>query len=388
MKKLIALLLSVLVVMTCIGVQAEEIAEVIEDAETIEEIEATEEASDTDVMYVYDDEDEDDDDEEEEDIFWDLPDKIMMGVGETYQIDAEAAVDFQSTKTKVVTVTEDGEVKGKQSGYGYIKVSDDEGNFKLMKVVVKLAPKTVLVNRLEKQMWVGETYDMTARVPDGYSHEITFTSTDDEIAEVEFTKVRDSRFHATITAVSPGTVKIIAETYNGKRGKMKVVVYEKPEEIELSRSEVTLEKGRSMKLKAEVLPYGAYDSVKWRSSNTSIAKVDSKGKVTARKGGTCVIKAISTYDSTIVGRCELTVYAPPKYVKLSKTSLKLNVGEEKKLVAKVYPSDAEQSVEWSTSDETVVSVENGRLVAEGKGTATITAKTENGKKGKCRVTVK
>ena len=59
--------------------------------------------------------------------------------------------------------------------------------------------------------------------------------------------------------------------------------------ITLSSSKITLEKGKSKNLKAKVK--GIKKKVKWSSSNKSVAVVNQKGKVTAKKVGTAVIRA-------------------------------------------------------------------------------------------------
>jgi hypothetical protein len=67
-------------------------------------------------------------------------------------------------------------------------------------------------------------------------------------------------------------------------------------------------------------------------------------------------------------------------VTLDNTSASLWVGETQQLTATVSPSDAtDQNVDWSSSDPSIASVSNsGLITAIGKGTATITATTEDG----------
>ena len=78
---------------------------------------------------------------------------------------------------------------------------------------------------------------------------------------------------------------------------------------------------------------------------------------------------------------------PVSSVELSKTSLDLAEGEEATLTATVKPSDAtDRSVSWRSSDETVVSVNNGRVKALKPGNATVTA-TAGGKSATCSVRV-
>ena len=75
-------------------------------------------------------------------------------------------------------------------------------------------------------------------------------------------------------------------------------------------------------------------------------------------------------------------------VKLSYNAKTLEVGDTLKLTASVSPANANQSVTWSSSNSAVVSVSNGQITAKKAGTATVTAKANNGVSASCTVTVK
>ena len=74
-------------------------------------------------------------------------------------------------------------------------------------------------------------------------------------------------------------------------------------------------------------------------------------------------------------------------VNLDKTTISLEVGESVTLSATVSPNNAtDKTVTWSSSDETVAIVENGKVTAVKEGEATITAKSGD-KTAECKVTV-
>lgn len=82
---------------------------------------------------------------------------------------------------------------------------------------------------------------------------------------------------------------------------------------------------------------------------------------------------------------------PVASVKLSKTSLTMYVKDKAvTLKATVSPSNAtDKAVTWNSSNVKVAKVDaNGKVTPVAKGTATITAKTANGKTATCKVTVK
>ena len=74
-----------------------------------------------------------------------------------------------------------------------------------------------------------------------------------------------------------------------------------------------------------------------------------------------------------------------KKISLDTTAKELVVGESFVLTATTTPSDAE--VVWSSSNEAVVTVENGTVLAISVGTATVTAKNDTAT-ATCEITVK
>ena len=76
-------------------------------------------------------------------------------------------------------------------------------------------------------------------------------------------------------------------------------------------------------------------------------------------------------------------------MKLNKTSLKLKNGSSYTLKKSIAPSNASnKTVTWTSSNKKAAAVSSGgKITAKGVGKATITAKTSNGKKAVCKVTV-
>ena len=162
-----------------------------------------------------------------------------------------------------------------------------------------------------------------------------------------------------------------------------------PAEVRLSRSSLVLSVGEAYTLKSTVLPNGAKNKTcKWYTSRSSVAAVSSTGRVTARAVGTAVITA-----KTVNGKkatCKVTVSPAPTGVKISPTALTLGKGESYTLKGTVLPNDAKnKTCKWYTSRSSVAAVSStGKVTAKAVGTAVITAKTVNGKKATCKVTVK
>ncbi len=143
--------------------------------------------------------------------------------------------------------------------------------------------------------------------------------------------------------------------------------------IKISASKAYLIKGKTKKLSLK----NAKGKVKWTSSKKSIATVNSKGVVKAKKKGVAVITA--TYKNKKY-KCKVIVEAP----KLSNTKITLTKGQSKKIVLK----GTNQKVVWSSTKSSVASVSRTGLVkAKKAGTAKIAAKV-GGTKYYCTITVK
>ena len=163
------------------------------------------------------------------------------------------------------------------------------------------------------------------------------------------------------------------------------------ESVILDPTAATLSEGSTVTLKATVNPANATNkTVTWESANKAIATVDNKGVVKAVAPGTTTITC-TTVDGEKKAICNITVQKKVEKVVLSESELLIGINEKQTLTALVWPETiADKSVVWSSSDSSVVSVdEKGAIMAIGYGSATITAaaKTDPSVKDTCKVTV-
>ena len=92
-----------------------------------------------------------------------------------------------------------------------------------------------------------------------------------------------------------------------------------PTSVSLNKTSLTLEVGKTYTLTKTVSPSTATTSYRWSSSNTSVATVDSSGKVTAKKTGTAIITVKTSNGKTAT--CKVTVNLPtPQITSLSNTT--------------------------------------------------------------------
>lgn len=95
-----------------------------------------------------------------------------------------------------------------------------------------------------------------------------------------------------------------------------------------------------------------------------------------------------SWDGTKVTIGEVTTIEPTA-IKLDQDKVTLGVGETATLKASIEPEEAtNKNVTWSSSDDTIVTVEDGVVTGKKVGTATITAETSNGLKATAEVIVK
>ncbi len=162
--------------------------------------------------------------------------------------------------------------------------------------------------------------------------------------------------------------------------------------VSLDESNINLVKGNTQQLTATIAPATATNkTVAWSSDNETVATVSSTGLVTAVAAGDAKI-TVTTADGEFTATCGVHVtdaVVSVTGVSLSKTSTSLYVGDNETLTATVTPNDATNlNVTWESSDEDIVTVDDGVLSAIAVGTATITVTTEDGNKSAtCEVTV-
>ncbi len=122
------------------------------------------------------------------------------------------------------------------------------------------------------------------------------------------------------------------------------------------------------------------------TSNAKVAAVNrSSGLVTGKRVGTATI---TVEVDGVCSSCAVTVRKAPRKITLPAKKLTLGVDEMAGLSAKL-PKNTASAVTYTSSNEAVATVDAwGTVTARGTGKATITARTFNNKKAKCKVTVK
>lgn len=313
-------------------------------------------------------------------------DPITLAVGQSTTLESPVSgTQYKSSNTKVVTVgLNTGVVKGVKAGTAVIAARIPGYGDYTCDVTVKKAPTKVTLNQTKLSLRSGDTARLTGKLsPTGAYTELTFSSSDESVARVDD--------DGTVMAVGSGKATVTVRTHNGKTAKCVVTVtggssVSSPTGITLDRDEALMNVKGTLTLTGKVEPAGIKTTLTFSSSNTSVATVTSKGKVTAKKAGYAVITVRTSNGLTAA--CEITVTSPPTKIALSKSSATIYVGETLTLDTAIQPTGAETELSWTSSNNAVAQVDEGTVSGVKAGKATITVRTSNGKKATCKVTVK
>ena len=127
-------------------------------------------------------------------------------------------------------------------------------------------------------------------------------------------------------------------------------------------------------------------NVTWRSDDEKCAVVDAAtGVVTGLEKGTATIRA--TTPEGLEAKCKVRVRAKPNGIAVEPASITVSKGMTGVVAASVSGGASGQVTFTSNKPEVIAVDENGAYVALAAGKATITARTYNGKKAKCKVRV-
>ena len=211
------------------------------------------------------------------------------------------------------------------------------------------------------------TLSYTIQPSNATNQNVIWKSNDGSIATIDVS--------GKVTAVKAGTTTIQVITTDGAKTAsctvtVKANVSVTGVALDDESKAITLENGQSATLKVTVQPDDASDKgVTFTSSDDKVATVSADGVVKAVGEGTATV-TVTTKDGGKTATSEITVV--PATVAVTGITINdnsqevtLEVGETAVIEFTITPEDAtNQTVEWTSSDETVASVD---------GTGTVTA---------------
>lgn len=207
---------------------------------------------------------------------------------------------WTSSKKSVATVDKNGKITAtSKEGTAVITVTLASGKTAKVTVTVKMI-RTTKLTKVPKtlSLTTGKKYTLKPVVtPSNSQEKVTYKSSNIKIATVSSTGV--------ITAKKVGKVTITVQS--GKQKATVTLTVKKAPALKAIKNvptKKTITKGKTYTLKPQLYPSGAIAKITYTTSNKSIATVDSKGKITAKKKGTAVI---TVKAGKFTAKCKVTV---------------------------------------------------------------------------------
>ena len=272
-----------------------------------------------------------------------------------------------------------GQIVGKSIGTATISATTVNGIRK--SITVKVIQKVILdedinFNTSEINLKVGSTKKLEYKItPDATTDKTVSFNYDKNYIELDK--------NGLIKALKAGTTYITATTKNNHSTTLKINITNPNADIssiKINEGNISLTQGVTKNLTTTILPDKGNNTVKWTSSNSNVVSVSSTGQIKSIAVGEATITAsISNVSNSI------TVKVVSSTVKLTniainKKTISLKSGKTEQLSVKYTPDSAtNKSITWTSSNNKVATVDsNGKVTAISKGTATITAKANDG----------
>ncbi|MBO7496226.1 MAG: Ig-like domain-containing protein [Salinivirgaceae bacterium] len=319
---------------------------------------------------------------------------VQMIYGEQKQLHASispkgvaSVKSWSSSAPNIVSMSATGVATANSEGEATITLTATNNATATCHIVVSAIAITEIKVDGEYEVLVGGSLQLAPKVSPStasYKDNLVYTSTNEAVAKVDK--------NGKVETIAVGECQINIASPDGKvTTSCKLLVL--PNEvasIALNKSELTIELGETFKFEVVIEPKIATDkTVTWASSDESIAAIGDDGTLTGVGIGECTITANSSNEK-VKAECKVNVTpASVKGLELSKTNAKILIGSTDAITANVIPANAaNKNVTWTSSDETIATVDNGIVTGIAEGTATITATTEDGGFNKtCEVTV-
>ena len=218
---------------------------------------------------------------------------------------------WKSSNTRIATVDSQGKVLAKKAGSARITatVADGSGVKDTMKLAIVPAVKSLKLNKTSLTLFTngsGGKLPRSARVKAKISpsaaggRQVVWSSSDERVAAVDE--------KGNVSAVGDGMAVITATTENSRSDTLVVQVFTLPSYVDLGEQQLTLAAGESADLTKGLIHDGSDNTLQWKSSRTSVARVDKNGVVTARKAGKATI-SVRTRNG-LSARCAVQVISP------------------------------------------------------------------------------
>lgn len=303
----------------------------------------------------------------------------------------QKTVNWSTSNSKVATVKSNGEITAKSVGSCYIiaTAKDEKKKRAKCKIYVRQPVKSIKVSK-NQDVYTGQIHNLKAKVnpTNAYNKNILYSSSDTSIVNV------DAKGNVTAIA-SEGTAIITCTAADGQGAKatVTVTIRQSVTSLQFKKNNYIIGTKGIKKTNTIIGPENAYNKVlKFKSSNTKIAKVDKDGNVTGISAGETIISATTTDGSNITASCIVKIELSANKLSIN-SNFKIPINyKSKTLNLSVTPSNASTSqIQWFSSNSKIVSVNSkGKVTLHRYGTAYVYCYNDNGTNlysNKCKITV-
>lgn len=338
-----------------------------------------------------------------ESIKFDISEFSPIMINETVQINAKVYPETADNKTliwsssneSVATVDSDGLVTIHQNGSAVITAKAVNGK----KAEMKIQPATTIDSytlhndTIELTMNVDAeaylTYKVYPEILNGTDLNAEYVSDSEDIVTVDNT--------GKITAVGVGET-FVRVTINNISKECYIVVKPEPENV-TPVSEIQLPNGNEgryklsegqLTLEPKVIPEDAYNKrLKYQSSNTQVADVDANGLVTFKKTGETNITITSSSNPEIQAVYKLIVETLPTKIVYERFDYGIEINKTESIIPIFEGNPSNTNAVYSIDNQSVASVDaqTGAVTGLSSGSATLTAKSDNGLTATTLITV-
>lgn len=256
-----------------------------------------------------------------------------------------------------------------------------ELKFGIIKKLININSFYVETENNSKYIGVGEVLDLN--LVNGFGNmskdSVEWISSNEEIVDI---------YDGKIKGVAVGNVNIYAVVDNKKSKELQLECLVKVQDIQLDLENIVLPIRSSEKINVTVYPENStYKELIWSSSDEKIATVKD-GVVCAKSEGKCEI-SVADITGSVIKKCNVEVInIQSDMVVLDDEFVELSKGENYIISEKIYPEEAtNKEVKWESTDENIITVDDGTIYAVNCGQADVIVTTSDGKSATCTFSV-